>query len=70
MERYPDPPCPLDHSSPFQLLVCVILSAQVCVARFCCSVLVWWYFCVCGIVFKVVSPCSRPGLSSAVNSSS
>lgn len=26
--RYPDPPVPLDHSSPFTLLVAVLLSAQ------------------------------------------
>lgn len=26
---YPDPPIPLDHGSPFQLLVAVVLSAQV-----------------------------------------
>ena len=28
MALYKDPPCPLDHSTPYQLLVCVILSAQ------------------------------------------
>ena len=26
---YPDPPIPLDHETPFQLLVAVVLSAQV-----------------------------------------
>ena len=30
---YPDPPIPLDHKTPFQLLVAVVLSAQVCHAR-------------------------------------
>jgi hypothetical protein len=29
-ELYPNPPIPLDHGSPFQLLVAVMLSAQVC----------------------------------------
>ena len=29
MELFEDPPCPLDHQSSFQLLVSVILSAQV-----------------------------------------
>ena len=29
-QLYIDPPCPLDYSTPFQLLVSVILSAQVC----------------------------------------
>ena len=29
MKMFVDPPCPLDHQSPFQLLVSVILSAQV-----------------------------------------
>ena len=29
-ELYEDPPCPLNYDSPFQLLVAVILSAQVC----------------------------------------
>ena len=28
-QLYVDPPCPLDYSTPFQLLVAVILSAQV-----------------------------------------
>ena len=28
MDLYKDPPCPLDHSTAYQLLVCVILSAQ------------------------------------------
>ena len=28
MVLYKDPPCPLDHTSPYQLLVCVVLSAQ------------------------------------------
>lgn len=32
LEIYGDPPCPLDHTSPFQLLVSVILSAQVSVS--------------------------------------
>lgn len=27
-EMYPDPPVPLDHASPFQLLVAVLMSAQ------------------------------------------
>lgn len=27
-ELYPDPPCPLDHTSPFTLLIAVLLSAQ------------------------------------------
>ena len=27
-EMYPDPPVPLDHTSPFQLLIAVLLSAQ------------------------------------------
>ena len=27
-ELYPDPPVPLDHSSPYTLLVAVALSAQ------------------------------------------
>tara|TARA_R110002126_G_scaffold64513_13_gene165224 strand:+ start:14902 stop:15567 length:666 start_codon:yes stop_codon:yes gene_type:complete len=27
-ERFPDPPVPLDHTSPFQLLIAVLLSAQ------------------------------------------
>jgi endonuclease-3 len=27
-QLYPDPPIPLDHGSPFQLLVAVMLSAQ------------------------------------------
>ena len=29
-ELYEDPPCPLNYDSPFQLLVAVVLSAQVC----------------------------------------
>ena len=29
-ELYPKPPIPLDHGNPFQLLVAVMLSAQVC----------------------------------------
>lgn len=32
-ELYKDPPCPLNFDSPFQLLVAVILSAQVCSAE-------------------------------------
>ena len=34
-QLYVDPPCPLDHSTPFQLLVAVILSAQVQAKPFC-----------------------------------
>jgi endonuclease-3 len=32
-EKFPDPPMPLDHQTPFQLLVAVILSAQCTDAR-------------------------------------
>ena len=36
-QLYVDPPCPLDYSTPFQLLVAVILSAQVQPKPFCLS---------------------------------